>query len=196
MKTFSENVIVLDAIFVSAVIISSIFTYVFMMPRYVQPIFPMWILNEYNQAPESQMIISNNESRLLYVGIENKMRRAEYCEILVKFRNLTLPIPSTANSTPAPMAPILNYSFFLARDGEWKTTFEFRIIGEEQKDSFLTHSLEVNGQMYETNLRSSRRQKSEGYYYQFIFELWLFNETSKEFYFSGVWVSSPFLQIS
>lgn len=196
MNILGEDIIVIDAIFISAVIICSMFAYIFIMPRPIQPIFPMWILNEYQKAPKSQMIVVNNTNYLLYIGAENKMGHAEYCEILVKFRNLSMPIPSTANSTPAPFDSILNYRFFLVKDEEWETSFEFKIMGEEIEDSFLIYNIEINGQLYEINLKSDWSDEFEGYYYQFIFELWLFNETKEEFSFSSVWVTSPFLYIS
>lgn len=195
MKILGEDIIVIDTIFVSTVIICSMFVYIFIMPRPVQPIFPMWVLNEYRKAPTSQMTVSNNTSYLLYIGVENKMGRAEYCKILVKFRNLSMPIPSTANSTSAPLNSTLNFRFFLAKDEKWETNFEFKIMGNETEGSFIIHNIEINGQLYEINLKSDWSEEFEGYYYQFIFELWLFNET-REFSFSGVWVTSPFLYMS
>jgi len=196
MKILGEDIIVIDAIFVSAVIICSMFAYVFIMPRPVQPIFPMWVLNEYQKAPKSQMTVSNNTNYLLYIGVENKMGRAEYCKILVKLRNLSMPIPSTANSTPAPLDSILNYRLFLANDEKWEKSFEFKVMGGEIENSFIIHNIEINGQLYEPNLKSDWSEEFEGYYYQFIFELWLFDKPREEFSFSGVWVTSPFLYIS
>lgn len=195
MKILGENLIVLDAIFISAVIVLSMFAYVFIMPRAVQPIFPMWVLDEYQRAPKSQMAVLTNESSLFYIGVENKMNRSEYCEIQVKFRNLSMPIPNTANSTFAPLDSILSYRFFLAKDETWETPFEFNLTGEEFNSSFILHDIEINNKLYEINLQSDWIEEFNGYNYQFIFELWLFEKTKEEFSFSGVWVTSPFLYI-
>jgi len=196
MKILGEDIIVIDAMFVSAVIICSMFAYIFIMPRPIQPIFPLWILNEYHKAPQSQMTVTTNESYLLYIGTENMMGQAEYCQILVKFRNMSMPIPSTANLTSTPTDPILSYNFFLAKDNEWEEKFEFQIIGEENESSFLFYGIEINNKIHETRLKSDWSEGLQGYYYQFIFELWLFNEITTEFSFSGVWVTSPFLHIN
>jgi hypothetical protein len=195
MKIRGENLIVLDAIFISAVIISSMFAYIFIMPRVVQPIFPMWVLDEYQHAPMSQMAVLTNESSLLYIGVENKMNGSEYCEIQVKFRNLSMSIPNTANVTFAPLDSILSYRFFLAKDETWETPFEFNFTGEELNSSFILHDIEINNKLYETNLQSDWIEEFNGYNYQFIFELWLFDKTEEGFAFSGVWVTSPFLYI-
>lgn len=195
MKNLGEHIIVLDAILISTVIISSMFAYVLLMPRPVQPIFPMWVLNEYHQAPKSQLAVSRNESSLLHIGVENKMNRAEYCEIQVKIRNLSMPIPSTANSTSAPLDYILSYQFFLAKDETWENEIKFNLIGEEHNNSFILHNIELNDKLYEQNLNSDWLEEFNGYNYQFIFELWLFDKTNEAFSFSGVWVTSPFLYI-
>jgi hypothetical protein len=196
MKILGENLIVLDAIFISAVIIFSMFAYVFIMPRAVQPIFPMWVLDGHQRAAKSQMAVLTNESSLFYIGVENKMNGSEYCEIQVKFRNLSMSIPNTANVTFAPLDSILNYRFFLAKDETWETPFEFNFTGEELNSSFILHDIKINNKLYEINLQSNWIEEFNGYTYQFIFELWLFEKTKEEFSFSGVWVTSPFLYIA
>jgi hypothetical protein len=183
-------------LFVSAVVISTTFGYIITMPRYLPPIFPTWILDANRIAPSLNVSIVQNESYRFYIGAENKMGQAQYCKLLVKFRNLTHPLPSTANATPSSLDALYQRRFFLPDDDQWELIFTFSVRGDEGEGAFRTTSIDINDERYAVELMSTWHEEIGGYNFQFLYELWLYNTTSATFVFSGIWVSSPLLQIT
>ena len=191
---------VLIAILVSTIMLFSFFAVVFMVPQPTIPIFPLWVLGKNHEIPDPTMNTSLGHSYSLFIGGQNLMGKTEYCTLAVKLRNMSSSLPLSGNSTVQAKASsvpsLMKFNFALRNNETWETAFNFMIFGEENmtENSITINSLVVDGVFYDITLKSFSDANSR-LFYQFFFELWLQDEQQSTPYFSGVWISSPFLEI-
>lgn len=196
MSNEKEDRRVLAAIFISAVILAAVFLYAFAIPRYSGPYFPLWILDQNHLAMKRTINVAVNESYIFYLGAQNKMGKEEQCRLLVKLRNMKQPIPVTSNQTPSGLPTLLNYNFSLRNDEEWETRFNFTLFGGKIDNSIFIDQTSIDSFMVFSALNATWDKENSGFYFQFLYELWLLNQSSNSFSFSGVWVSSPLLNVT
>lgn len=137
--------------------------------------------------------VAVNQSYMFYLGTQNKMGKEEQCRLLVKLRNMTQPIPVTSNQTSSGLPTLLTYNFSLRNDEKWETAFNFTLFGSKVDNSLLINEIKIDNFAVSPVLHIDWNTEDNGFYFQFLYELWLLNQTSNSFYFSGVWVSSPLL---
>lgn len=186
---------VLAAILISATIIASILIYSFTTPRYSNPYFPLWILDQNHAAPPQAMNVTVGQPYIFYLGSQNEMGKSEDCILIVKLRNTTQPVPVTSNMAPSDLPMLKNYSFSLENGQQWGQQINFTIFGQNLNNSFLIQQITIGNVSVSLTLQAGWDAIGKGYYCQFIYELWLLNKDSS-LYFSGVWVSSPLLNIT
>lgn len=197
-KLSSDRKILIAGLACSLILLSFVI-YAFMLPTPTQPIFPMWVVEPNGVIPTSGMNVTLGIPSGLLIGVQNQMGTIEYCSILVKFRDLSSPIPVSGNATvqskASPLQPIMNFTFMLNNNGTRETPFNFNFLWQGNINSYTINSVVINNQTYTLTspIQSGNLQNSS---YQFLFELWTKNTTEVNYNFSGIWVSSPFLTIN
>jgi len=195
MGNGKEDRRVLLAIAISAVIIASALIYSIAVPRASNQYFSLWILDQNRMAPQRMMNVTVGQSYTIYLGSQNKMGKSENCILMVKLRNTTQPVPITSNATPSGLPTIDSYSFSLENGDQWEKQFNFTIFGGFSNNSFMIQQITINNSSVSPGLQINWDTVNNGFNFQFIYELW-FLEDSGGPYFSGVWVSSPFLNVT
>lgn len=189
---------VLVAILIAIVILFAFFAAVLTNPQPAVPVFPLWVLGEDHEIPDPTMENSFGRTYSLFVGGQNLMGKTEYCTLAVKLRNMSFLLPFSGNSsTPAKassLPSVMKFTFTLRNNQTWETAFNFRIRGNLTESSITIDSVVINGASYNVDMKSFL-DADAGPYFQFFFELWLQDEQHESSYFSGVWASSPLLEM-
>ena len=69
-------------------------------------------------------------------------------------------------------------------------------IIRELKKKFKIMGIEIDNSRFTINLTSLFDYTRMGFFSQFRFELWAFDNSLNNFYFTNIWVSSPFLNMT
>lgn len=195
MSNRKEDRRVLEVIAVSAIIIASVLIYSIAAPRASNPFFSLGILDQNLMAPSKMMNVTVDQTYTFHLGSQNEMGKSESCVLIVKLRNTTQPVPVTSTATPSDLPTLESYSFSLKEGEKWASQFDFSIFGNFSSNSFSIQQITINNVSISPVLHADYDAVSNGFQFQFIYELW-FLENSGGSYFSGVWVSSPFLNIT
>lgn len=180
----------------STLLISSC-VYIFMSTPQKNEIFQAWILGTDGIILGPVLNVSSNQNYELVLGVQNSMGTNESCKVTTEFRSVPHSDNSTsANATAIASVQLREQQFFLTDNQTWATTINFRINGEIEDNLFRVQEIELDGTKFQINLTSSFDAKRVGYFWQFRFELWALNNTSNDYYFTNVWVSSPFLNMT
>ena len=143
-----------------------------------------WILGPDHKPEGYPFNVKSGESQEpLYLSVQNHLGRTAYYLVYTKIRNQTqLP----ANRTiAAPLQPIYEFRFFLSNDGEWEKPVIFSLSGQPNKIT----SISINGLTFPLTSSSTWNNTREGFYYQLMFELWIYNQTQNDFQYHNRYVS-------
>jgi hypothetical protein len=112
----------------------------------------------------------------VHLGVGNHMESTTSYVCYVKLRNQTEPFPDSVEQTSSSLSPIYEYRTIL-QNGANRTaplTFSFRnvIISDNQS---CIKTVSVNNVSFNVNKYAVLDQENNGYYYQFVIELWAYN---------------------
>lgn len=159
--------------------------------------FQAWILGPDGVILDPVLNVSSNQYYGLLLGVQNSMGTNESCKLTTEFRSVPYSDNATsANAMEIASVQLREQQFFLLDNQTWATTITFRINGTIENNLFRVQEIELDGTQFQINLTSSYDAKRNGYFWQFRFELWALNNTSNDYYFTNVWVSSPFLNMT
>ena len=128
------------------------------------------------------------------VGTGNHMSDVEYYSVRFKLRNQTEVSNDVQSGGPSSVDAVEDYRFFLANEDVREADFVFAfenvsISGDVSRISALS----INSQLVNVNTIASRGNEDNGFLYQMLFELWIFNSTTLNFQFydrsSWFWVN-------
>jgi uncharacterized membrane protein len=134
--------------------------------------------------------ITNGENNSVFLGISNQLGSNAYYQVQVKFRNETQSAPDGFNHTSSSLPSLYNLNVFVA-DKEsleipvnFALDFSFQGVAQVNFDS-----LEFNGESLNLHGYSSDwNPKTNMFYGNLIFELWIFNSTLNDFQYHARFV--------
>jgi len=185
----------LKTIFVCSIVLVSAFIYMFAFTPQKKSLFHAWILGPDGSILGPVLAIASNQSYSITLGVQNSMGYVEYCKLKVKFRNVQFDNrPSVDVSMPS--LEVTNFQFFLLDNETWTKDVRFRVESTTEGSILRIRGIEIDNSYFTSNLTSSFDSNRNGFFWQFRFELWAFNTSSNDFYFTNTWVSSPLLNIT
>jgi hypothetical protein len=124
--------------------------------------------------------IVEGDNNLVYLGVGNQLGYSSYYTVYIKIGGQNDSIPNIESNQPSVLQPIFEYTVFL-QDGE---TWQSPLTLQANKLSFvntacLLSSLEINGINYQINKTSIWNSEKNGYFFNLIFELWIYNATTR-----------------
>ena len=151
-----------------------------------------WILGPNHTLGDYPFNIQANENYQAFVGVGNHLGQDSYYRVYIKFRSLTQPFLN--NSEPSSLPPLHEYQFFVADEGTWESSLSFSVSGVSiTNNTSLVRDISIDGVVFPVDSESPWSHEHRGYYYQMLFELWLYNMTSKSFHyhnrFVGLWLN-------
>lgn len=136
----------------------------------------LYLLGPEHQAKNYPFTIQGNQNYSVYVGVANNMGSSQYYLLQIKFRNQTDPLPNSSLATPSSLSSIYKYKFAISNGTTWERFFTFSA-------SDITFSgnvscvgvLSLNGLSFNVNKPSVLNTNSSMFFYQLLFELWIYN---------------------
>lgn len=149
----------------------------------------LYILDSNRKLENMPFNISANAPYTIHLGVGNEMGALESYLVYVKLRNQTDSLPDCATGSPSSLAPIYEYRLFLGDDEVWEReiTFSFENVVIEGKINRIS-GFSINGDLVDVEKVTVWDSEKDGFLYQLVFELWIYNETTSVFEFHNRYV--------
>jgi hypothetical protein len=154
----------------------------------------LWVLGSGHMAEDYPFNVRENESHLVYLGVDNRLSSSAYYEVIVKFANQSDSLPDTAAGVPSSLPGLYEYRVFLQDGQSWErpSTFSFSQVSAAQNRS-VVGGLRVNGVTLSVEKPEVWDDGNSGYFYELFMELWIYNVASGAFQFHnryvGLWLN-------
>jgi hypothetical protein len=174
-------------------ILIAIFPTLFLMihlPSQHEPFSELWLLDlEHTTKYYPFNVTINQIQGPLYLSVSNHMGYSQYYLVHVKFGNQTDQLPNRTLAVPSPLSSIYEFQFLIADGGVWETPLTFSITnGIIEGNSTHVRGFSVNNMPSILDCLSEWDPKRLGYYYQLLFELWIYNTHLKQFVYHNRFV--------
>jgi hypothetical protein len=149
----------------------------------------MWLLGPEHKAENYPFNITRNENYRVFLGVGNHMGEAEYYRAVVKFRNVSEPLPNATEGVASSLPVLYAYNVFLSDGQVWEgaLNFSFSDVVFGQNVSSVGR-MRVNDAWVNVDKIAVWDDASKGFYCQLFFELWIYNATVSGFQFHNRWV--------
>ena len=150
----------------------------------------LYVLGPGHVAEGYPFNVSAGGNYSVYLGVEDHLGSAAYYEVVLKFGNSSELLPNTASGVASPLPALYRYEVFLTDGQTWEGAFSFSFsdvtfgINVSSVGRILINNAWVN-----VNERALWDDVNNGYFYQVLAELWLYNSTSNSFGFHNRFVS-------
>ena len=125
-----------------------------------------------------------NVTYSVYFGVGNHMGSSSYYTGYVKLRNETDPLPNLSLGTPSSLPLLYEYDMFVENGATWESRLALTINNVTFFDnSCLLQSINLNGLDFNVAKTAVWNSQKLGYYYDLVFELWIYNVSSASFQF-------------
>ena len=154
----------------------------------------LWVLGPDHSAKNYPFNVRVNESNSVFVGVNNHLGALSYYLIYVKFRNQTQPLPNATASEPSLLPPIFEFRAFVKDNEAWEAHVTFIISDVSlHNDSMSVNRMIINGKTLAFNSFAKFDAERNGFYYELLFELWLYDQGSRILTFNrrfvGIWLN-------
>jgi len=149
----------------------------------------LWLLGTDHLIENGVLNVSLNKPDTVHLGVCNQMGGTEYYLVSVKLLNQFQTSQGMNNGMPSSLEPIFEYRFFLRNNQTWEKPFIFsfdRISFEG--DTLRVSKMTINGNDVFVEQVAVRDEVDGGFYYQLLFELWIYNSTVSDFQFHDRYV--------
>ena len=118
------------------------------------------------------------------------MERLEYYSIRVKLLNQSEIPPDRLTGAPSDSVSLHEYRVFLKNDQNWTKEIKLAIsdVIFEGNHCVISKIL-IDNYAVTVNKYTEQDQAKNGFFYQFVFEMWVFNQLDLEFQFDKRWVT-------
>jgi len=150
----------------------------------------LWVLGPNRLIADypTQLKVGGKGSVIL--GVRNQLNEQAYYLVKVKFRNETQPLPDALKGEPSPLPPLYEFRFFLRNGETWETWFNFSVRDASfSQQSSIIKTIVVNGTPIPMNVTSLLNPVKKGFYYQWFFELWLYDSGTQSLRYHERFVS-------
>jgi hypothetical protein len=129
----------------------------------------------------------------VYLGVGNNLGQSAYYTCLVKIGNRTASYPDTTLGKPSELPALYEYRFFVENGGSSQAplTFQVNQLDFVNEATCRLSSISFNGIDVPCNETSKWDPSGQGFYFNLIFELWIFNSTLGTSLFNNRFVSIP-----
>jgi hypothetical protein len=150
----------------------------------------LYVLGPGRMAEDYPFNVSAGASYMVYLGVVDHLGGAAYYEVCVKFRNASESLPNGTSVEPSPLPVLYTYRVFLTDGQAWEGALSFGfddvVFGENVS---LVGKVLVNDAVVGVDKVAVWDGVNNGYYYQFVVELWLYSATSRSFGYHNRFVS-------
>jgi hypothetical protein len=154
----------------------------------------LWLLGSGHMAEDYPFNIRENESYLVYLGVDNHLSSSAYYEVIVKFANQSESLPDATTGAPSSLPGLYEYLVFLQDGQSWEQplTFSFSQVSAAQNRS-VVGGLRVNSVTLSVDKPAVWDDGNGGYFYKLLIELWIYNVAFDAFQFHnrflGLWLN-------
>ncbi len=139
--------------------------------------------------------VKSGEVNRIILGIRNNMGFSTYYAVLIKVRNESDSLPNSATRTPSLLPSLYEYHMVLNDGGIWQESLDFSFdVLWYPTNSCMLRSLNLNGKSFLVNQAVSRDGKSNGYFFELLFELWTYDPEARDYRyhnrFLGIWLNA------
>lgn len=150
----------------------------------------LYLLGPNHLAENYPYNIAVGHSYTVYVGVTNHMGTSEYYMLYVKLRNETDLSPNSASGAASPIQPLYQYRFSIGNGQSWDNPFNFSInSASASTNKAIINIMAINNDMFVLNKPTAWNSTADVFYYQLVFELWVYNRQSNTFQFNNRFVS-------
>jgi hypothetical protein len=155
----------------------------------------MWLLGPNHTAEDYPFNVSSGQSYSVFLGIGNHLGYCAYYLVEVKFRNQTQPAPTSLgpieNRTASSLPSLFNITAFVADEGTWELPLTFSFDYYNETLTLLKfYNMTLNGVKFDmSNYTVAWDSKSNGFFGNLFFELWICNRATGRFQYHERFVS-------
>ncbi len=136
----------------------------------------LWILGPNHTAEDYPFNITLNQSNSVFVGVANHLGVLSYYSIYVKFRNQTQSLPNATASEPSSLPPLYEFRTVIRDNETWEKRVDFTILdASSNNDTMQVNRLLIDGEIITLNSVANFDTERNGFYYELLFELWLYD---------------------
>jgi len=150
----------------------------------------LYVLGPGHMAEAYPFNVSVGNDYLVYLGVGNHLGSAAYYEVVLKLRNSTEALPNATSGVASSLPVLYSYEVFLADGQTWEGALNFSfadvVFGENVSSVGM---IRINDAVVNVDKSAAWDNVNNGYFYQLIAELWLYNTTSNGFVFHDRFVT-------
>jgi uncharacterized membrane protein len=115
-RMWTEEKAITVAVLSAIIILAGLLAYILLTPAPQEAFISLYLLDSEKKAENypQLLVLGENNTFLLWVGMENFMGRIEYCSVLVKIGNGTL------QADPSPLEPVCRFEKVLLNKETWE----------------------------------------------------------------------------
>lgn len=150
----------------------------------------LYILGPEHMSENYPYNVAVGQNYSIYVDVSDHLSSSAYYTLYVKFRNQTDPAPNATAGTPSSLPPLLEYRFLIQDGQTWQSPLTFSVAAAtfSENQSFISR-LEINDVVFDVNKPALWNANGGVFYYQFIFELWIYNAKTGSMEFNNRFVN-------
>lgn len=153
----------------------------------------LYILGPGHMAEDYPFNVAVGQNYSVYVGVGNYMASSTYYVLYVKFGNQTDLLPNATTGTPSPLPHLYEYRFIVRESKSWESPLDFSISGVSFSENMsFVNSLTIDGITFDVNKPAVWDVKGNVFYYQLVFELWIYNPQTDSVEFNNRFVDLRF----
>lgn len=161
----------------------------------------LWVLGSSHTTSDYPFNIAAGENYTVFVGVANHMGSVSYYVVEVKFRNETDPLPDTTLGTPCPLELLYEQRVILQDGGVWEKQLSLSFSNiSSSANQCVVGTLKIDDVTCIVNKPAVWDSSHKGYYYQLLFELWIYNAETEAVQFHDryctIWLNMTLSSIS
>lgn len=162
----------------------------YLIARNMEPYSELYMLGPQKMTENYPFNIDVGRDYLIYLGVQNQMGESQYYTLFVKFRNETDRLPNTLTNTPSSLPVLFEYKFVLQNGQNWEVPFNFSFSEVQiSSNQSIVNILSINGTIFQVNKPAFFNSTGQLFFYQLLFELWIYDEQSESLKFDNRYVA-------
>lgn len=164
-----------------------------LQPPPTQPFSELHLLNSDGIASDYpyNVIVGSNYS--VSIGVNNNLGSSAYYVLYLKIRNYTDSLPNATLGLPSSINPIYEYHFIIQDKEYWTSTLHFEFFDFYiDNNQSLINQIVINSDVLTVNKPSIWVSNYTTYFYQLLFELWVFDSQEQSLIYHNRFVNLPF----
>ena len=149
----------------------------------------LYLLGPDHMAENYPFNVAVGQNYTVYVGVTNHMGSSVYYTLYVKLRNETDLLPNSTAGTPSLVQPLYEYRFSIQDGRNWESPFAFSInTASTSANQTTINSMLIDNAVFDVNKPTALNSTNSMYFYQLVFELWMYNNQSNTMQFNNRFV--------